>query len=135
MIKQVGLYVVSFGLLSFVGYNVYTVLLPQIASESRISLKEVYLFYGIFSLMLCTLLLLLSKKEKFKDQLGFLYLISVALKVILFCLVFYKHIFTKDSFTNIESINFLIPMILLLVLEVFFISKLLKNISPSKNAK
>ena len=93
MIKQIGVYLIGFGLLSLIGYNVHTILLSQVANESPVSLKKVYLFYGIFSLMLCTQLFLLSKKEKFKDQLGFLYLVSVALKIILFCFVFYKYIF------------------------------------------
>jgi len=89
MIKQLGFYAISFGLLSFVGYNLHIALLPEIASESPVPL--------------------------------------------IFCLIFYKHIFTNDSFTNQESVNLLIPMILILALEVFFLTKLLKNISPSKN--
>ncbi len=135
MIKQLGLYVIGFGLLSLIGYYLHISLFPKIASESPILLSEVYAFFSIFSLILCILLLRLSKTEKFKDQLGFLYLASVALKIMLFCFTFYRHIFIKGSFTSMESVNLLIPMILCIILEVFFISKILKNTSVLKNTK
>ncbi len=136
MIKQLSIYFINFTLVSLIGFYFHTIVLSQLADQSPISLKEVYTFFGGFSLLVCTtLLLLLSNTEKFKDQLGFLYLVSVALKIILFCIVFSKYIFTASSFTNKETINLLIPMILILVLEVFFTSKLLNNSSPLKNAK
>lgn len=135
MIKQLGLYVIGFGLLSLISYYLHISLFPKIASESPILLSEVYAFFGTFSLVVCAQLFFLSNTEKFKDQLGFLYLVSIALKMILFFFVFYKQIFTKGSFTNTESINLLIPIILILILEVFFIGKLLKNTSVSKNVE
>ncbi len=135
MIKQLGIHFVSFTILSLTGFYLHKIILSQITINLPFSLKEVYTFYAGFSLLLCTSFLLLSRTEKFKDQLGFLYLVSVALKIILFCIIFREYIFTQDSFTEQESINLLIPMILMLVLEVFFISKLLKNTRPLKNLK
>ncbi|AXT18551.1 hypothetical protein D7030_07105 [Flavobacteriaceae bacterium AU392] len=135
MIKQLGVYFISFALLSLIGYYLHTIALSQLASESPISLKYVYIFFGGFSLLLCANFSLLSRTEKFKDQLGFLYLVSVALKILLFCIVFSKHIFIEASFMKKETLNLLIPMILMLVLEVFFVSKLLNYSTPLKNAE
>ena len=135
MIKQLLIYLLSFGLLSVLGYTIHSTLLKSVAQNSPIDIVNLYLFFALFSLGLCALLLVLQKTKKFKDQLGFLYLVSVALKIALFCLVFSKVIFSKESFTNTQSINLLIPMILLIGLEVFFISKLLNGLSLPKNAE
>lgn len=135
MIKQLGVYLISFLLVSFIGYYLHAIVLSQFANKSPISLKYVYTFFGGFSLLLCTNFSLLSRTEKFKDQLGFLYLVSVALKILLFCIVFSKHIFIEASFTREETVNLLIPMLLMLVLEVFFTSKLLNYSSSLKNLK
>ena len=135
MVKQVALYSVTFILFSFIGYYLHTKGLSEMANQSPISLVEIYLYHGLFSFLLSTLFSFLSNTEKFRDQLGFLYLFSVSLKIIIFCFVFYDSIFRADSFTNIESANLLIPMGLFLIIEVFFISKTLNNISPLKNDK
>lgn len=133
MIKQLAAYLVGFAGLSFLGYQAHQLLFSQIASISPIDLKHLYLFFGGFSFALCTLFLVLSKTEKFRYQLGFLYLVSVALKIAIFCAVFSDAIFSSQSFTNKETVNLLIPMILMIVLEVVFISKLLNSFSPLKN--
>jgi len=135
MIKQLSIYILSFTLVSIIGFYSHKAIMSQLAILPVISLKHNYLFHGGFSLLLCANLLFLSEKEKFRDQLGFLYLVSVGLKIVLFCIVFNKEIFTNVSFTQQESVNLLIPMIVTLVLEVFFISKLLKNLPPLKNTK
>ena len=135
MIKKISLYSIAFILFSGILYIVHTVGLSHIADQSPISLKNIYIFNTGFSILLCIAFILLSENQKFSDQLGFLYLGSVVLKIIGFCLVFYKPIFKTDSYTNIESVNLLIPIMLFLFLEVFFISKILKNIHPLKNDK
>lgn len=135
MIKQIGVYTISFILVSLIGYYLHIFLFPKIAIESPVPLRQVYTFFTVFSLVVCSQLLALSKSEKYKDHLGFLYLVSIVLKMILFFIVFYKQIFNGEVFTNTEGINLLIPIILILYLEVFFIGKLLKNTSTLKNAK
>lgn len=135
MIKQIGVYSISFLLLSVISYFLHIFLFPKITIESPIPLSQVYTFFSVFAFVVCVQLFILSKTEKFKDQLGFLYLVSIVLKMILFFVVFYKQIFTGEAFTNIEGINLLIPIALTLFLEVFFIRKLLKNIGTLKNAE
>ena len=133
MIKQNIIYFLSFVLLSLLGYCSHTSFLPSIASDSPMSVVGLYLFFTIFSFLLCTSLTYLQKTKKFREQLGFLYLFSVGLKIIIFCILFYSAIFSKESFTNRQSINLLIPMILMLILEVFFVCKLLNRFNPVKN--
>lgn len=135
MIKQLGIYITSFLLVSVTGFYLHQVLITPFIDSPPFSLKSAYTFFGSFSLVLCMSFFGLFHTNKFKDQLGFLYLVSVALKIILFCVVFREHIFTQDSFTEQESINLLIPMVLMLILEVFFINKILKSASPLKNIK
>ena len=135
MIKQIGVYSISFILISLIGYYIHIFLFPNITIESPIPLSKVYAFFTGFALAVCVQLLVLSKIEKFKDQLGFLYLVSIVLKMILFFVVFYKQIFTGQAFTNTEGIKLLIPIILTLLVEIFFIRKILKNIGALKNAE
>jgi len=133
MIKQRGLYSIIFILFSLVGYYVHTGVFVSLANQAPFSLQSVYLYHGVFSFLLFIIFLALLNNKKFKDQLGFLYLGSVALKIIGFCLIFYKPIFKAEPFTNKESFNLLIPIVLFLILEVFFISKLLNKKTPLKN--
>lgn len=135
MIKQISIYLIGFMLLLLIGFNSHQLILSKLAIDTPFPLKKVYIFHGAFSLLLCTNFLLLYHTKKFKDQLGFLYLVSVALKIILFCIVFSEHIFVEGSFTQEDGVNLLIPMAIMLFLEVFFINKLLKNSSLTKNTK
>lgn len=135
MIKQLGIYLLSFLFLAIFGYYSHTVIFSGLAIKSIIPLAKVYIYFSSFSLLLCVTLLLLFKTKKFKDQIGFFYLAGVALKIIIFCFVFYEQLFIQITFTNQEVINFLIPMILMLVLEVFFIKNLLNNSGYLKNVK
>ena len=97
------------------------------------SLTNIYAFHGIFSLLLCVVLSRLVKTDRFKEQVGFIYLGSVLVKAVLFCVVFRKAIFTDQSLTNIEAVSLLLPLFIGLFFEVFFLSKLLKQKAKIKN--
>ncbi len=135
MIKQLAVYAISFILLTFIGYNVHAKILANTLNSLPFSLYQAYVFHTVFSLLLCIGLLLLSKKRKYTDQLGFLYLVSVGLKIILFCVVFNEPIFGEKALTKSESVNLLIPMFLFLILEAIVIIKLLNKLTPIKNDK
>lgn len=135
MIKQSSVYILAFTLSLLLAFYIHQLILSEFGIQLPFSLNKAYLFHGGFSLLVCVNLLFLSRMEKFKDQIGFFYLLSVAVKIVFLFIVFNKEIFSDDSFTQQESINLLIPMFLALILEVFFISKLLKNANPLKNTK
>lgn len=135
MIKKISLYVISFILFSVVAYYLHAIGLVSISNQTPIALSGLYLFHASFSIVLFSVIMFLSENQKYRDQLGFLYIASVVLKLILFFSIFYRPIFKSDAFTNIEGVNLLVPIILFLILEVFLIVKLLNNNSPSKNDK
>ena len=134
MTKDLFVFVFSFFILAVAGFYVHQFLLEDLAASSPIALQHLYAFFGFFSLCLCVLLYVLSKTQKFRDQIGFLYLVSVAVKIAFFCFVFYDAIFNTKSFTNKESINLLIPMFLMIILEVILLRRILNNLPPIKNA-
>ena len=91
------------------------------------SLKKVYLFHTVFSLLICVNFKLLSTVNKIYDQLGFIYLGTILLKLILFCLIFYKSIFTEEELTSTARISLFIPMIIFLSTEAVFVTKILNK--------
>ena len=135
MIKRFSVYITIFIAIATMAFVLHKFLITQLSIQLPFSLINVYLFHIGFFLMLCVGFLYLFQTKKFRDQLGFLYLFSVALKIILFCIVFYKYIFSTQSYSTQANSNLLIPMALMLVFEVLFISKLLKNQSPIKNTE
>ena len=133
MTRQFVVYVFVFVLLYLIEYYLHTNVFKDFALKSPIDLKSLYIFHVAFTFSLSIAFLFLSTQERFKAQLGFLYLFSLAIKIFLFCVVFRKYIFNNISFTNSESSNMLIVMVLPLFFEVFFISKILKSLTVVKN--
>lgn len=94
------------------------------------SLVKVYLFHLVFSLLICINFKLLSTVNKIYNQLGFIYFAVLTIKIILFCVIFYQSVFTIVKLPNIARISLVIPMILFLSVEVFFIVKILNKNPP-----
>lgn len=130
MIKRSIAYLLGFVIILVSTYSFHTSFLKK-SNYISILLKESYIYFTSFTLILCLGLLLLKFFKKLEPQLGFLYLLSVPLKIIGFYTIF-KEIFSQGDF---YLINLLVPMALTLVFEVFLISKLLNKLSAVKNAK
>ncbi len=116
-------------------YVLHSYFLDRFQSDSILALDRVYLFLGGFSAFLLFQLFILSKNKRFEDQLGFFYLAGVALKLILFSVVFNERIFSSESFTKEQSANLLIPIVLTLFFEVVILVKILKQKDQIKNIK
>jgi hypothetical protein len=69
----------------------------------------------------------LSNVDKIFEQLGFIYLGTIVLKLLVFCITFYKSIFTEESLSFTARLSLLIPMVLFLLTEAFFVTKILKK--------
>lgn len=130
MIKAISIYSLVFFSLFFIGLYLHenglerqTVILP-------FSLKKVYLFHLVFSLLICVNLKLFSTVDKVFEQLGFIYLGTLFLKIVLFCAIFYKSIFTEENLTQIVRLSLFFPAIIFLLTEAVFVAKVLnkKNI-------
>ena len=93
----------------------------------NIALKNHYVFHLTFSIAVCALFMGLSQHKKWKDQLGFIYLGTFFLKLVIFAVVFKGLIQPSKTLENIEVSLVLIPLFLGLTLEVFVISQLLNK--------
>ena len=128
--KLLILSLVFFGvfLLSYSNHENY---LENQAINLPFSLKKVYLFHLGFSLIICFNFYLLSTVNKIFDQLGFIYLVTLVLKIILFCIIFYQSIFNQENLSFAARVSLLIPTSIFLLTEAFFVIKILN----SKNDK
>ncbi len=127
MIKQFIIYSITFFLLYYIGFSIHENYLDNNAITLPFSLKKVYLFHLAFSLLICINFLVLSSVDKIFEQLGFIYLGTIVLKLLLFCITFYKSIFTEENLSFDARVSLLIPMILFLLTEAFFVAKILRK--------
>lgn len=92
------------------------------------NLFDVYLFQAAASLLLVlSFELLASLTKEFRDQLGFIYLGAMALKIVLFCVIFRDVLFTNIRLSNLDSLSLLIPIFIFIFFEVVIISKILNR--------
>lgn len=127
MLKKITIFIVIFGLLFLGGYGLHSKVLESQNINLHFSLFNVYVFHAIFSFFVCALFSLLALKNKWFDQLGFIYLGVLIVKIALFYAVFYKSVFSLDDISKTDSISLLIPIGIFLTTEVYFISRILNG--------
>ncbi|MCL7762179.1 DUF6168 family protein [Polaribacter sp. Z014] len=113
------LFLLSFSLHSYFIEN-HHIILPY-------SLKKIYIFHLVFSLLICSNFLIFSTVDKVFEQLGFIYLGTILLKLTLFSAIFYKSIFTEAGLSFYARLSLFIPMIIFLLTEALFVAKILKK--------
>lgn len=124
--KGIGI-LLTFTVLYFVLQSIHHFLLLEKGIELPFSLKKTYLFSAGFSALICINILLLSTVNKFKEQLGFIYLITLFVKIILFFATFYKSIVKADEMQMVAKISMLFPLLIFLLTEIIFIAKLINQ--------
>ena len=127
MIKNIFLFVLVFFSLFTVSFFLHQYYLENNNMLLPFSLKKIYLFHFSFSLLICTNFLLLSTVDKIFEQLGFIYLATIAFKLILFCIIFYNPIFTEENLSFTSRLSLFVPMIIFLLTEAIFVAKILKK--------
>jgi hypothetical protein len=127
MIKSILLYSLVFFSLFFIGSSVHENYLEKQDMILPFSLNKVYLFHLCFSLLICIKFLIFSTVDKIFEQLGFIYLVALFLKIVLFGAIFYKVLFVEESLTQIARISLFIPMLLFLLTEAIFVAKILNK--------
>ena len=120
---QAGVFMLSF----FIVYLVHAYLIGCPSLFKDCMLLKPYLFLLSFLLVLILVFHFLAQIKKLKDQLGFIYLATLVLKLLLFVAVFQNYFFGDIAETKINKGHFLIPVFLGLGCEVFFLSQLLKR--------
>ena len=126
MIKTSAEIIFGFGLLFFIVFGIqYNFLVSE--SSVRYNLFTTNLFFAISSGVICLTLLILETKEKFKPQLGFIYLPTLFIKGVLFFLIFQNTVFSLVDLTIEEKLHLIIPLFIFLTLEVIFVSKVINK--------
>lgn len=91
-------------------------------------LLPMYLFQAIASLLIIiTFEMIASINTQFKDQLGFLYLGSIAVKILFFGIFFRDLLFSSIDLSKMDSLSLLIPMFIFTFFEVVIIVKILNR--------
>jgi hypothetical protein len=125
MIKSFLVYLVAFALLFVVSFFVHTAILNGGDYELRFDILPLYWFFSIISLVLCGLFKVFSNIKKTAEQLGFIYLFTLVVKIAFFVIFFNNSILKLPNLTKTESLNLLIPFFVFLILEIYFITRLL----------
>jgi len=132
MIKTIFLYSFIFFTLFFISFSLHNYFLEGNQVLLPFSLKKVYLFHLGFSMLICINFKLLSSVNKIADQLGYIYLGTLLLKIVLFSIIFYQSIFTEEELSKISRISMLIPALIFLLTEAIFVAKILNKRDISK---
>ncbi len=132
MIKTILSYVIVFGLFLGCGSAIHLFWLGEEGDTLIFSIIHVYLFHAIFALLLCIFIYRLSNSVKWQAQLGFLYLGALVFKLVSFSVIFSQSLFEQEFLSLTERFSLLIPALLFLIPEAYFISKILMKIDPVK---
>lgn len=127
MIKSLLIYTLVFFGLYFLGFGLHEEYIVKTNQNIPFSLKKVYQFHLGFSLLICLNFKLLSTVNKLFDQLGFIYLGTLLLKIVVFSVVFYSSVFLAENLSQFSRISLLIPTLLFLLTEAIFIAKILNK--------
>ena len=93
-------------------------------------LEDNFYFNAIASALVVFICFLLSKSSKTKGYVGFIYLFGIPLKGVFYYKSFPFLFSAKIALGPEEKVSIIMPMLLLLAVEVLFLSKILKQ-SPS----
>lgn len=93
-------------------------------------LVEVYVFHLLYTLILCVSFeIAVFFSPPFKEQLGFIYLASVVLKIFLFFIFFSEVLLQSTLFSKGDKITLLIPLFIFTFFEVMVTVKMLNRTS------
>lgn len=126
--KRIFQYAILCGIVLIIGYAIHYFILAHFKVEHPFTLWKIYLFQGLATFALCSSFEVIAQKsQKYRDQLGFLYLAAMVLKVAVFSLFFKNILFSSLVLSKVDSLSLLIPIFLFLFLEVVVIVKILNR--------
>ncbi|MAD97454.1 MAG: hypothetical protein CMB99_09035 [Flavobacteriaceae bacterium] len=125
MIKKLLLPTIVLALLFLTGAWVHNYVAGQSELQLPFSIEKAYQFHFIFSLLLVIHFEFLSRIKNLRPQLGFIYLVSVVLKLVLVGYVFKDVLIDQEVIALSTKLALLIPSLLFLFAEVIFISKII----------
>lgn len=126
--KRILLYIGIAIVVFIIAYYVHMYILKMSEVNMPFDLLFIYLFQAIASLLIIiTFEMIASLNTQFKDQLGFLYLGSIAVKILFFGIFFRDLLFSSIDLSKIDSLSLLIPMFIFIFFEVVIIVKILNR--------
>ncbi len=125
MIKKFAIYTVAFVVLFIGVYGFQKFIFSESLSEMRFSVFDTNVFFAMSSLIICIHFEIFSNIKRLQPQLGFIYLPTLFIKGILFFAMYKSSVFSINSLSNSERLNLLVPFLVFLALEVFFITQIL----------
>ena len=125
MIKSIVVYTLAFAVLFIIVHFSQEFTLNESKNTVRFNLWDTNVFLVVASLLICVHLKLFSSIKSLQPQLGFIYLPTLFIKGGLFFLAFKSSVFSLETLTMVERLSLLVPLLLFLVLEVFFVVKIL----------
>ncbi|MDN3491618.1 DUF6168 family protein [Winogradskyella bathintestinalis] len=94
-------------------------------SNIRFSLWDTNVYFAAASLLICIHFQFFSLIKNLETQLGFIYLPTLFIKGVLFYVAFKDSVFKIEVLNMTERLSLLIPLLLFLALEVFFVVKII----------
>lgn len=128
MIKSLTIYVISFAILFLIVHFSLEYVLNHYHASVRYNLWDTNVFFAVASLLICVHFQLFSLIKNLETQLGFIYLPTLFIKGVLFYAAFKDSVFNIEILSTAERLGLLIPLLLFLGLEVYFIVKILSKI-------
>ncbi|WP_353959561.1 DUF6168 family protein [Aequorivita aurantiaca] len=115
-------------LVLIVGYSFHFFILNYFEVIHPFQIWKIYIFQFFATLILCISFEIIARtSEKYREQLGFLYLGAMVLKIAVFCLFFSDILFSSHELSKVDSFSLLVPIFLFLFLEVIIIVRILNN--------
>ncbi len=127
MLKTLIVYCFAFVVLFLVVHFSQEFILHQLSSSVRFDVLYTNLFFALASLIICIHFQFFSLFKSLEAQLGFVYLPTLFIKGIIFFFAFKTEVFSLDVLTTIERLSLLIPLLVFLGLEVFFVVKIIRK--------
>jgi len=127
MIKEVLVYLLAFSILLFVIHFGQAEIFKQMDSTPRFNYWKTNAFFAGVSAFICINLKWLSNIESLKHKIGYIYLTTIFIKAGLFFIAFNDSVFSLEKLTTSERLSLLISLLVFLILEVFFITKILRE--------
>ncbi|WP_425593894.1 DUF6168 family protein [Maribacter stanieri] len=127
MFKNIILYIVVFTVVGATSYFLQNFVLSTPPSYFGPLLIKAYSFHYLFSLTLVIVFLIASKNKSFFEQLGFIYMGMLVFKLTLVAAIFYPYLLGELVMPQLYRGLLMLPAIIFLFLEVFFISKIMGN--------
>lgn len=127
MIKRIITILLFFLILGVLGYQLHLFIFLKLNYTPSFSLSKLYLFHTGFSILVCVNFILLSNVNKIAEQLGFIYLGTLLLKIVLFVATFYVSVIKADVLSFLDKISMLITTFLFLLTELIFVIKMINR--------